>query len=198
MLEQILHYDTELYLFLNNLGSSPWDPFWLFITHKWSALPFYALLLYLIFKNYSLKETGITLVIIVLLITATDQLANIFKHGFERSRPCGEPGVMEYARFVAVRCGRFGYFSAHASNSVGVAVFIGLILKKFHPKLLYFLLAWAVVVSYSRIYVGVHYPLDVVTGMFIGGLLGYLFYLLHKFLINNYKSFFRRYIKVPG
>lgn len=198
MLETILQYDTELYLFLNNLGSSPWDGFWLFITHKWSALPFYAFLLYLIFKNYSLKETGITLVIIVLLITATDQLANIFKHGFERARPCGEPGVMEYARFVAVRCGRFGYFSAHASNSVGVAVFIGLILKKFYPKLLYLLLFWAVVVSYSRIYVGVHYPLDVVTGMAIGGFLGYFFYLLHKFLMRNYKSFFGRYVKVPG
>lgn len=198
MLETILQFDTELYLFLNNLGSSPWDGFWLFITHKWSALPFYAFLLYLIFKNYSLKETGITLVIIVLLITATDQLANVFKHGFERARPCGEPGVMEYARFVAVRCGRFGYFSAHASNSVGVAVFIGLILKKFHPKLLYLLLIWAVVVSYSRIYVGVHYPLDVVTGMFIGGLFGYFFYLLHKYLIDNYKSLFNRYIKVPG
>ena len=189
-MEKIIECDKELYLFLNNLGNPTWDPFWLIITDKWTAIPLYIFLLYLIFRKFGLKGTIITAVIIALLITATDQLANVFKHGFERPRPCRQEGVMEYARYIAVRCGRFGYFSAHASSSIGLAVFVGLILKKFYPKLLYLMLIWAGVVSYSRIYVGVHYPLDIVTGMFIGALLGYLFYKLHMFLLQKFNATF--------
>jgi undecaprenyl-diphosphatase len=185
-MEKIFEWDRELYLFLNNLGNPTWDVFWMLITYKWSWIPFYAFLLYLIFKKFGAKGTLITAVVIALLITASDQLANVFKHGFERPRPCRQEGVMEYARFIAERCGRFGYFSAHAASSTGLAVFVGLLLKMPYPKMPYLMLIWAAIVSYSRIYVGVHYPLDVVTGMLIGALLGYLFYKLQLFLIQKF------------
>jgi len=83
---------------------------------------------------------------------------------------------------VAERCGRFGYFSAHAANSTGVAVFLSLLFEKHYPRLFVFLLIWAAVVSYSRIYLGVHYPGDVITGMLIGAIFGVLFHFLRKFL----------------
>ncbi|MCF4102090.1 phosphatase PAP2 family protein [Gillisia sp. M10.2A] len=187
MLDKILAYDTELFLYLNNLGNSTWDPFWLLITDKWTAIPLYAFLLFLIFKRFGVKGTLVTIVLIALLITATDQLANVFKHGFERPRPCRAEGVMEFARYIAERCGRFGFYSAHASNSTALALFIGLMLKKVYPKLLWFLLIWALVVSYSRIYVGVHYPLDVLTGMTMGAIIGYLISLLHPVLMKKFK-----------
>ena len=190
MIEKILELDEKLFLYLNNLGNPSWDWFWLLITDKWTAIPLYALLLYLIFKRYGVKGTIISLVMIALLITCTDQLANLFKHGFERPRPCRQEGVMEYARFIAVRCGRFGYFSAHASSTFALAIFSGLILKKAYPKLIYIMLFWALVVGYSRIYVGVHYPLDVITGMLIGAFLGYLFYLLQVYLIKRFRVTF--------
>lgn len=190
MIDQLIAYDRELFLYLNNLGASTWDPFWLLITDKWTAIPLYALLLFLIYKKFGVKGTLITIVLVALMITGTDQLANVFKHGFERLRPCRQEGVMEYTRFIAVRCGRFGYFSAHAASSTALAIFVGLILKRFFPKLIYFLLFWALVVTYSRIYVGVHYPLDVITGMFFGTLLALLFTFLHKFLFEKFKITF--------
>lgn len=182
-MERLAELDKELFLFLNNLGSETWDWLWVAISDKWMAIPLYAVLLYLIFRNFGWKPTLITMVAVALLITATDQLANLFKHGFERPRPCRQEGVMEYARFVAERCGRFGYFSAHAANSMGVAVFLSLLFRKVYPKLFIFLLFWAAVVSYSRIYLGVHYPGDIITGMAIGGLFGFGFYKFRQFLV---------------
>ncbi|HEA30531.1 MAG TPA: phosphatase PAP2 family protein [Leeuwenhoekiella sp.] len=170
--------DTELFLYLNNLGSVPWDGLWLGITNKWYSIPVYVLLLLLIIKNLGLKKTGLVLVLVALLITCTDQLANVFKHGFERPRPCQLDVLRQQARFIAVRCGRYGYFSAHAASSMALAIFIGVLLRKKLRYLLPLLILWACTIGYSRIYVGVHYPGDVLTGMLIGGLLGYLFYLL--------------------
>ena len=180
MIEELLKYDTELFLYLNNLGTESWDGFWRIVTEKWSSIPLYALLLYLIYKELGAKGTLIVLVSVALLVTATDQLANLFKYGVERPRPCRVESLQASMRFVADGCGRFGYFSAHAASSMGVAVFVGLLLRSRYRYLPFLLIFWSVVVSYSRIYLGVHYPLDIVSGMFIGGSLGWLFYLLQE------------------
>ncbi|MEM7186398.1 MAG: phosphatase PAP2 family protein [Bacteroidota bacterium] len=178
MIEQLLQYDTELFLFLNNLGSEPWDGLWRFITEKYSSVPIYALLLYLIYKKLGWKGTLVILVAVALMITATDQLANLFKYGIQRPRPCRVEALQTSMRFVADGCGRFGYFSAHAASSMAAAVFLGLLLRDRFKYLPFLLLLWAVIVAYSRIYLGVHYPLDIITGMFFGAILGWIFYKL--------------------
>lgn len=178
MLDQLLHYDTDLFLFLNNLGSEPWDNFWLFITHKFSSIPIYAVLLLMVYRSYGLRGTLVILVCVALMITATDQISSLFKYGIKRPRPCQVAEIKEQIRFVASGCGRFGYFSAHAASSMAAAVFLSLTLRKGYRYISIFLVIWAVMTAYSRIYIGVHYPLDVLSGMVFGSLTGYIFYLL--------------------
>ncbi len=180
MIEELLKYDTQIFLFLNNLGNENWDGFWRLITIKWTFTPLYAILLFLVYKNYGLKGTLIIALCAALMLTFTDQLANIFKHGFQRPRPCQVEELKEHIRYVATGCGRYGYFSAHAASSMAAAVFVGLLLKSHYYYLPFILLFWAVITGYSRIYLGVHYPLDVVSGMAFGGLAGWGFYFFQK------------------
>ena len=188
MLDQLLKYDTELFLFLNNLGNTSWDGFWRFVTEKWSSIPLYAFLLYLVFKHYGWKGTLVIIVCVALMITATDQIASLFKYGIKRPRPCKVEELQSLMRYVADGCGRFGYFSAHAASSMAAAVFLGLSLQKWYKYLPFLLLLWAVITGYSRIYLGVHYPLDVISGMAFGGLTGWLFYLIQKWGQRKFKT----------
>ena len=168
--------DEQFFVFLNSLGSERWDGVWLFVTNKFSWIPFYVFLMYLVYRHFGLKNMLIIMVLIVLMITMTDQLSNLFKQVFERPRPCREEHLKEIIRYIAPRCGRYGYFSAHAASSTALAVFMGLLFRRIHKPLLFVLLFWASIVGFSRIYLGVHYPLDMLTGMVIGALVGLLIY----------------------
>lgn len=183
MLEELLQQDKSLFLYLNGLGSDTWDAFWLFVTNKWTgSAPMYALLLILSYLKFGLKKTLLIVVSVGVLIGVTDQLANFFKYGVARFRPCHDEEINSLMRLVKSYCGgKYGYFSAHAANSFAVAVFFMNLLKKKIRFIWIPLLIWAALVAYSRIYIGVHFPLDVITGMLIGSTLGWIFFrLMHK------------------
>jgi undecaprenyl-diphosphatase len=169
MIESIIDKDIELLIFLNNLGTTQWDGFWLFISNKLSAIPLYLLLLYLTFKNFGFKKTLVIILLVVLLITISDQTSNLFKYGFKRLRPCHDESIQNLIRLVKERCGGlYSYFSAHAANSMAIAVFFSTLLNGKFKFLTYLLILWSLFVAYSRIYIGVHFPLDVLTGALIG------------------------------
>lgn len=187
MLEQLLQYDTELLLYLNKLGNPTWDNLWLIITAEYTFVPLYAILLYLIYRSYGLKPLLIFVVTIALMITFTDQITNLFKHTFQRPRPCQLPDLIdEGMRYIAPRCGRYGFFSGHASNSMAAALFGGLVLIKYYRNLIFLLLLWSFIVAYSRIYVGVHYPIDIVCGLIFGALAGFGFYKLGMYFMKRF------------
>ena len=188
MIDQLLQYDTELFLYLNNLGTTTWDGFWMFYTTKFNWIPFYAVLLFLIYKKRADKRFLLTVVIVVLMITFTDQITNVFKRGFQRPRPCYEVDIFDLVRRVKFNCGgAFGYFSGHASNSMAAAIFVGLMLRYKYKYFIFIMVFWALLMGYSRIYVGVHYPLDVFSGMLFGAIMGLLFYKLDSYLQNQFQ-----------
>ncbi|WP_268223197.1 phosphatase PAP2 family protein [Sinomicrobium oceani] len=177
MLDRIVEYDHELFLFLNNLGSEGWDGFWLIITNKFTSVPLYLVLLFFCVKKLGWRMTLLVLAATGLMIAFTDQVANVFKYGFERLRPCHDPLLQGKMRIV--KCGgKFGYFSAHAGSTFAVATFFSLLLGRYYRSLTAILVLWALVVSYSRIYLGVHFPTDVLTGMVVGVSAGFLFLVL--------------------
>lgn len=190
MLEQLIEHDKHWFLWLNTMGNADWDGFWLFMTHKFNGvnLLLYGSLLFLSYKFYGWKRTGVLLLAVIIMITTTDQLANFFKYGVGRLRPCHDETVNSLMRLVKDSCGgKFGYFSAHAANSFAVALFFTLLFREKIRWIGFLLMVWAGLVAYSRIYIGVHYPLDVISGAVIGLVLSWLFAKLFIFALHRFR-----------
>ena len=187
MLEQLLEYDTELFLYLNSLGTETWDWLWLLITAKKTFVPLYALLLFLIYKKLGLKSLLLMVVVVAAMITFTDQFTNIVKRSVLRFRPCACEEIMDSIRYIAERCSaNRSFFSGHASNSMAAAVFGGLVLRPYFKNLIFILVLWSFIVAYSRIYVGVHFPIDIICGMAFGALSGFGFYKLSRVVLKRF------------
>ena len=178
MLDSLIELDRSLLLYLNNLGTPSWDGFWMVVTNKRTFIPLYLVLIYLIAKRFTVKEIVVLVLTIAGMILFTDQITNLFKFTFERLRPCAQEGVLEYIR--QGECWGYGFFSGHSSNSMATAIFTGLMLRPIYKNLIYFMIVWSIVVAYSRIYLGLHYPLDILCGLTFGAVAGYLFYKVFK------------------
>ncbi|NRB82757.1 MAG: phosphatase PAP2 family protein [Winogradskyella sp.] len=189
MLDRLLELDTELFVYLNSLGNSSWDWLWLAITNEFTFVPLYAVLLFLIYKRLGWKALLVIVITITLMILFTDQTTNLVKRSVLRFRPCACDEIKDFIRFIAERCSsNRSFFSGHASNSMAAAVFGGLVLRPYFKNLIFILLMWAVLVAYSRIYVGVHFPVDLICGMIFGALAGFGFYKLNKFALRRFIS----------
>ncbi len=182
MLDQLLQWDQDLFLFLNGLNAPFFDFLMYWISDKYIWIPFYAFLMALIIKSYK-TEAILVAIFIALVVTLSDQSSvKLFKDVFERLRPCHEPALNGLVHTVYGRCGgQFGFVSSHAANAFGMAVLVTLLLKKHFWWIGWLLIPWAAVVSYSRVYLGVHYPGDIIGGALLGILCAYITYVLFRF-----------------
>lgn len=186
-MNEIIQEDKSIFLFLNNLGSEPFDQFWIMISATWIWVPLYVIFLYLLIKNYTARNLVFILIFIALGVTVSDQLAGIFKTGISRLRPCHDPSLNHLMRVV--KCGgQFGFYSSHAANTFFIANFMTLLLRKKFRFLPYILFFWAIIVSYSRIYLGVHFPMDIVMGAAMGFFTGGFFATLALKVIRKQNS----------
>jgi undecaprenyl-diphosphatase len=185
MIEKLLALDTQLFIYLNGLGSETYDGLWLIITKQTNWIPFFLLLFYFIYKKLGIKQTGYLLLFVAFLVLATDQITNLFKYTVQRARPCNNPDINSIIRIVQVRHS-FSFFSGHAANTMAVTTFLYFIFKK-QFKFLGLLFLWPLIFAYSRIYLGLHYPLDILSGYLCGFITGFLMYRAYQWALEKGK-----------
>jgi len=189
MIEKILDLDSYLFLYLNNLGSQYYDNFWIFLSRtEANVMVYLVILIAYIYSINNKKRTKILfhlIIAIAILITISDQTSNLFKDSFQRLRPCYNELISDSLRLVKDSCGgRYGFFSAHASNSFSLAIFFGLLLRSSNKLLILLFALYAFLISYSRIYLGVHYPIDIIVGTIFGTVNAIVLYKIYLYSFN--------------
>ena len=195
MLETIVHWDTVVTLFLNRLHSPLLNTLFYWISDRWVWTPLYFFVMAVVIKKWK-KKTLVILIMLVFALTVSDQGCNVLKNNIKRLRPSHNIELVSKIHLVETpdgelyRGGKYGFPSAHASNAVVFALFVFFFAGNQKIWVLFAAFLWAALLGYSRIYLGVHYWLDVECGYLVGTvsfalIFGGRYYLKKKIIRNS-------------
>ena len=175
MLEYLKELDQELFIFLHGLQHPFWDKIMITVSDKYFWIPFYAALLAFLIYLFRKKSYVLLPAIALTIGTAENISSTILKPWVARLRPCHDASLAQVLHLVDGCGGSYGFVSSHAANSFGLAVLLTLVLERRYNWLKAALFIWAAVVSYSRIYLGAHFPGDILAGALLGSLSALVF-----------------------
>ncbi|MGX7667079.1 phosphatase PAP2 family protein [Flavobacterium pedocola] len=184
MVDKIIQLDKQLFVFLNGLGSEPFDGLWLLITKQLHWTPLFLFVFYLLYKKLGWKHLLLIAVSIALMIAFTDQVTNLVKNAVQRLRPCNDLEIKDIIRIVK-SSDTYSYFSGHAMNSMASTVFVFFILRKYY-RYAFLLFLFPLIFAYSRIYLGLHFPSDILSGYLFGVIAGFGFLKLYDIFRRKY------------
>lgn len=189
MFDALKHLDQSLFLWLNGLHYPVLDPLMYYVSQVFVFAPLFIYWFYQAYLEINPRRLFAFVVMLGLIIVLCDQSSNQVKHAVQRYRPTHNLEIQNQVHTVnEYKGGKYGFFSGHAANTFGIATFLFLAFKNKSRRFRYHFFIWAAIVSYSRIYLGVHYPSDILMGILTGLFWGFVIYKLTTW------SFFKLHI----
>lgn len=184
MLEKLLNWDQDLLIYLNSLGSEQTDVFWLITTSFITWIPLFLFIIILLFQVYNRKELRWVLLSYMSMLIFLTIVIFIVKESVGRFRPINDISINGVLRIISSPTD-YSFFSGHAASSFSIIMLAVLFLKR-KIKWIGFLFIWPLLFSFSRMYLGVHYPIDIIVGALVGVLFASIFYRMHQKIIGPY------------